>query len=252
MKHRLKHGGFFIILLILIIIAINYSFFDDKIENFLIKYETGFVERVVDGDTVKINSSSYRLLGINTPEKGELYAEEAKLFLESEILNQTVKLFYTDQRKDKYSRDLVYIFLNGKNINAEIVRKGFANIYYPAKKDSYYGKLASAWQECLENEINLCEKSLDSCKGCIKLSEFDYKNQFVIFENVCTFDCDLTGWSIKDEGRKQYIFTQTILTPGQDITITAQDFNEDYVWTSSGDTLFLRDDKGKLVLLESY
>jgi hypothetical protein len=28
--------------------------------------------------------------------------------------------------------------------------------------------------------------------------------------------------------------------------------DEEYVWTSSGDTLFLRDENGKLVIWESY
>ena len=252
MKHRLKHGGFLIIILILVLIAINYSFFDEKIENLLITYETGFVERVVDGDTIKINDSSYRLLGINTPEKGELYSEEAKQFLESQVLNQTVKLFYTEQRKDLYSRDLVYVVFGGKNINEEIVRQGFANVYYPSKKDSYYPKLISAWQECLENNVNFCEKSLSFCSGCIELKEFDHKKDLVVLENTCSFNCDLTDWSIKDEGRKNYVFDNTLLKPLETITITAQDFEETYVWTDSGDTLFLRDGEGRLVLWESY
>ena len=252
MKSKLKHGGFFLIILILVLIAVNYSFFDKKIENLLINYETGFVERVIDGDTIEINDSSYRLLGINTPEKGEKYYLEAKKFLESRVLNQTVKLFYTEQRKDMYSRDLVYVFLGSDNINAEIVEAGFANTYYPSKKDSYYPKLYSAWQKCLDSNINLCEKSLDSCNGCIELSEFNHKEDFVVLENSCSFSCDLTNWSIKDEGRKNFVFSQTILEPLKNITITAQDFEKDYVWTASGDTLFLRDDEGMLVIWSSY
>jgi len=252
MKHKLKHGGFFLIILILVLIAVNYSFFDEKIENLLINYETGFVERVIDGDTIVINGSSYRLLGINTPEKGEKYSIEAKQFLESKVLNQTVKLFYTEQRKDRYSRDLVYVFLGSDNINAEIVEAGFANTYYPSKKDQYYPKLNSAWEKCLDSNLYLCEKSLDSCNSCIKLKEFDFKKDFVILENSCSFSCDLTNWSIKDEGRKNYVFGSTILEPSENVTITAQDFDQTYVWTASGDTLFLRDDENRLVLWKSY
>jgi len=31
-----------------------------------------------------------------------------------------------------------------------------------------------------------------------------------------------------------------------------ENFNEDYVWTSTGDSLFLRDEKGRLVIYENY
>ena len=252
MKHRLKHGGIILIILIILLIAVNYSFIDKAIQNWLINYETGFVERVIDGDTIEINGSSYRLLGINTPEKGEKYFEEAKLFLESQILNSTVKLFYIDQRKDKYNRDLVYVVFGNANINIKLVEEGFANIYYPSKKDSYYSKFYSAWEKCLDKNINLCEKSLDSCSGCIELVELNVHDQFVELNNTCSFNCDLTKWSIKDEGRKKFIFDSVNLDKGQSIKITAKDFNEDYVWTASGDTLFLRDEKNKLVLWKSY
>jgi len=250
MKHKSKHGGFFLIILILVLIAVNYSFFDEKIENLLINYETGFVERVIDGDTIEINDSSYRLLGINTPEKGELYYAEAKQFLEQEVLNSTVKLYYTDQRKDRYSRDLVYVVFGNTNINVKLVENGFANIYYPSKKDSYYSKFESAWENCLEENVNLCEQSLDSCSGCIELVDLNVKDQFVELKNTCSFSCDLNDWSIKDEGRKKFVFDSVTLDSEQSIKITTQDFDEDYVWTASGDTLFLRDDEGRLVVWE--
>ena len=202
---------------------------------------------MIDGDTIEINGSSYRLLGINTPEKGEKYYTEAKQFLEQEILNKTVKLIYTQQRKDKYFRDLIYVFLENENINAKIIENGFANIYYPSEKDQYYPQLYSSWKNCLEKNINLCEKSKDICSDCIKIREIDKKQDFVIFENVCSFNCSLKEWTIKDEGRKKYVFDSFILASKENINITASDFKEDYVWTESGDTLFLRDNDGKLV-----
>ena len=249
---KLKHGKIILGILIVLLVAVNYNFVDEALQNWLVDYETGFVERVIDGDTIKINGSSYRLLGINTPEKGEKYSEEAKMFLESQILNSTVKLYYTAQRKDRYQRDLVYVFSGKRNINAEIVEQGFANTYYPSGKDIYYSELSSAWETCLKNNVNLCESSLDSCFGCINLVDLNVKNQFVLLNNTCSFSCELTDWSIKDEGRKNYIFGQTILNPSESVKITASDFDKDYVWTSSGDTLFLRDNEGRLVLWESY
>ena len=90
----------------------------------------------------------------------------------------------------------------------------------------------------------------------------DYKNQEVIFYNKCDFNCDLTGWEIKDEGRKKFVFQDFILKKNKEAKIIVEEGvnsenvlfwkEQKYVWTSTGDTLFLRDDEGKLILWRSY
>lgn len=242
----------FLIILILSLIIVNYSFFDKSLENFLENSETGVVQRVIDGDTVEINNESVRLLGINCPEKGEIFSLEAKQFLEEKILNQTVKLKFGKDKYDIYNRKLAYIYFENKNINLEIVEKGFANFYFPSGKDAYYAKFLSAWEKCLEREENLCEKSNSKCFNCISLEELNIENQIVVLKNNCAFECDLSNWSIKDQGRKKFVFSETKLGIGESIRITATDFNKDYVWTESGDSLFLRDATKKLVLWDNY
>ena len=80
----------------------------------------------------------------------------------------------------------------------------------------------------------------------------------VVFYNSCGFDCNLTNWRVKDEGRKDFIFPEYVLEQEEKtILVVGNNTNkknifywkgEDYVWTSSGDTLFLRDSSGRLVL----
>ncbi|MCK5149373.1 thermonuclease family protein [Candidatus Pacearchaeota archaeon] len=251
---------FLLIGLVVLLFIINYSFLDKLVEEFLVDYETGFVERAIDGDTIVINGSSVRLLGINTPEKGEIYYEEAKEFLEELILNKEVRIEKIG--KDKYYRDLAYIFINGKNVNLKLVDEGFANFYFPSGKDMYYDKFVGAWKNCIKNNKNLCEKSNDECVDCIKLKEFNYKNQIILLYNACDFNCELTNWTIKDEGRKKFIFPKFVLEKRKEIMVNVGEGinnkenlfwkNEDYVWTKTGDTLFLRDLEGKLVLWRSY
>jgi micrococcal nuclease len=251
-----------LIVMLILLVLINYSFLDKKITGYLILGETGFVERIIDGDTIVINGNSTRLLGVNTPEKGEKYSEDAKEYLEEEILNKTVVLKFTEQRKDLYNRDLAYVFINNKNINLELVRRGFANFYFPSKKDAYYLEFKSAWDECLNSNINLCKKSTHKCAECIVLEEFDYKSEKIILYNKCNFDCNLDSWMIKDEGRKNYIFSKIVLNQNNRITIkTGKGENTEnilywnhksYIWTKTGDTLFLRDNNGELVLWENY
>jgi len=254
MKQKTKNI-LLLIFLIFLLVVINYNFIDDFLKENLLDYEFVKVERVIDGDTIVVNGSSIRLLGINSPEKGEESYEEAKVFLESLVLNQVVRIERFGV--DKYYRELAYVFVDtlkgtsGKNINVELVRNGFANVYVLENK-IYEKELRDAWEKCVWESINLCEKSVNVCAECILLKEFNYETDFVVFENVCDFNCDLNGWWIKDEGRKEFVFENFVLESGGEIKITAEDFNKDYVWTKTGDTLFLRDSKGKLVLWESY
>lgn len=270
MKKKKQNQIVLLIFLIVLLIAINYSYFDEKLEEFLSDYEYVVVERVIDGDTFVIRENvSVRLLGINTPERGELYYNEAKEFLEERVLNKTVKLEYGKEKYDKYKRLLAYVYLDLENINLELARKGFANYYFPSGKDMNYKQFTNAWEECIDNNINLCEKSENKCAECIELKEFDYKKEIIIFHNKCDFDCELSDWRIKDEGRKNFIFPEFVLKSNKEVYVligeedisigeNENDANnlywtgEEYVWTKTGDTLFLRDEDGKLVLWRSY
>ncbi len=245
----MKQEKILLILLIVLIFTLNYNLID----SFLIKtfedYEIGIVERVVDGDTVIINGTSTRLLGINSPEKGEIGYLEAKKFLEKNILNESVKIYFGKDKTDRYGRKLGYIFLNSKNINLESVRRGYSNYYFPSGKDEYYYKFVEAWSECLDENVRLCEKSLD---GCVVLEDWNIKNQIVVLKNICNQNINLAGWSVKDEGRKKYVFNYFILEKFEEIELRTEDWEENYVWTSSGDSIFVRDSKNKLVIFDSY
>ena len=248
-------------LLLFFLIAINYSFLDDKITGFLTEsnLEEIHVDRIIDGDTIESNGTKIRLLGINTPERGEKYYKEAKEFLGELILNETVQLEFGKDRIDRYGRTLAYIFYNGENINQKQIENGFAN-YYFLGRDKYYSPFKESWKQCIDKNSNLCEKSNDKCSQCIVLKNLDYKTQEAVFYNQCDFSCDLTSWDIKDEGRKHFAFPNfDAKANGEFIVKVGNETNKenvlfwnqkDYVWTRGGDTLFLRDSEGKLVLWE--
>ena len=257
-----KNQIILLVFLILLLLTINYPFLDRAVESFLSDSNIAKVDRVIDGDTVEINGSSVRLLGMNTPERGELYYSEAKEFLEELVLNKTVRLESGKEKYDRYDRILAYIFLNGKNINLRLVEEDFANFYFPSGKDSHYDEFIEAWDICIENNKNLCERSSNVCVECIELKNLNVKGQEIIFYNSCDFSCDLTNWNIKDEGRKNFIFPEFILNSNSEVKIIVDEGinnkenlyweKEDYVLTATGDTIFLRDSDGKLVLWKSY
>lgn len=227
-----------LVILCALLILINYGFLDNNLEKILDVSEYATVTRIIDGDTVEIDGNeSVRLLGINTPERGEKYYEEAKEFLDEEIFNKTIKLGFTNDRYDKYGRVLAYIFLENENINVKIVENGYANYYFYSGRDRYSDELEDAWNKCINNNKNLCEASNDKCAKCIEIN-----SNYII--NTCSFLCDISEWEIKGEGREKFIFNET-LSEGE-----MADFELDI--TDSGGSLFLRDEEGKLAEWGNY
>ncbi len=257
-----KHLKLLLILLIVVLVAVDYPVLDKLFNRVLVDYEFGIIDRVIDGDTVVINGTSVRLLGINSPERGEQYYEESKNLLGNLTLNKLVKLQRGGEDTDKYNRLLRHVFINNENVNVKMVENGLANFYFPSGKNLYYSEFKKAWEKCIKEDENLCEKSKGGCAKCIVLKKFDYENEIIELYNMCEFDCELTDWEIKDEGRKKFIFPEFILKPSEEVDIIVGEgkskgknlfwTGENYVWTFSGDTLFLRDDDGKLILYKSY
>lgn len=228
----------FLIFLFLVLFAINYSWLDEKVENFLNYKEEVIVTRIIDGDTIVAGNETIRLLGINTPEKGEKYYSEAKEFLEELTLNQSIKIEKTREDKDKYYRSLRYVFLNNINVNKLLIENGYANPYF-FEKDKYYDEFHNAWNNCLSKEINLCEKSKDKCAECIILKEVNEKNDFIVFFNQCGFECDLTGWNLKGEGRKFVEINEKVISY-EELIINIENISDVF-------SIFLRDEENKLV-----
>ena len=95
---------------------------------------------VVDGDTIQLEGGEkLRLVGIDTPEMGskeELGGREAKTFVEDLCPPGTeIGLDVDDlKREDRYGRTLavVYVKTGGSwmNLNAELLRKGLAQIMH--------------------------------------------------------------------------------------------------------------------------
>jgi micrococcal nuclease len=84
------------------------------------------VIRVVDGDTVELdNGQRVRLLGIDTPEKGEPMANEASDMLRQLIGSGPVKLI-SCQEKDPYDRLLSIVWVGNVNVNMALIREGMA------------------------------------------------------------------------------------------------------------------------------
>jgi endonuclease YncB( thermonuclease family) len=93
---------------------------------------------VIDGDTIDVDhlnkKFTIRLVGIDAPELGtgeynpsQPFAHAAKKHLTSLIGNRIVDI--KTYGSDRYGRTLGEVFVDNKNINIEMLKAGFAEVY---------------------------------------------------------------------------------------------------------------------------
>lgn len=95
------------------------------------------VTRVLDGDTIVLdNGERVRLIGVDAPEihhseiPVQRFGKEAAEFLRQLIEGFECTLEYEpDDIRDQYGRLLAYVFVRGRLVNAEIIRRGYAYAY---------------------------------------------------------------------------------------------------------------------------
>jgi len=96
------------------------------------------VIHVYDGDIVKAESQGYEiticLVGIDAPEtsekkneSGQPFSQRAKIHLQKLVLNKTVEL--EGYGLDRFSRVLAVLYVDGINVNLEMVKEGLAEVY---------------------------------------------------------------------------------------------------------------------------
>ena len=104
--------------------------------------------KVADGDTITIldannNLHKIRLHGIDTPERGQAYGQAAKDMMSGLVAGRDVGIEVKDT--DRYGRTVGVVYLDGNNINLELVRRGYA---------WWYQRYARTEADLEEGEIN--------------------------------------------------------------------------------------------------
>lgn len=132
----------------------------------------------VDGDTIKVllNNKKYtiRMLAVDTPEsvhptkEVEYYGKEASNYTCNLVKNaKKIEIEYDEDsdKTDKYDRLLVWVFVDGKLLQEEMVKNGYAKVAYLYGDYKYTSiledaqELASAknigiWNEETKNKYN--------------------------------------------------------------------------------------------------
>ncbi len=227
---QLKH----IIIAILFLISTTYYY---QITGEVTNLKGSKVARVIDGDTLQLyNTQRIRLLGINTPEKKRLLYQDAKDLLIILVANKSVRL--ESHGTDKYGRTLAYIFLNNKNINAQMLSSGLATLFY-YNRDSHYKQLKQAEEFARLNNLGLWKKSPNS--NCIKIIQFKTNEpESLTLQNNCNVQLYIT---YKDDASHIY---ETTMKPKSQYTKTFS-----HIWNTDGDTIYIYDKQG-LLLFQRY
>ena len=208
------------------------------------EFEEVFVERVIDGDTIRADIGDIRLLGINTPERGKKYYDEAKDFLK-EVENKSVLVLRDIEDIDKYDRKLRYVYYEDRIMNIEILERGLGTSFM-LEDLNLEEKFVRAEQFAMDSEVGLWKKSEDRCADCIELVELDAEEEFFILKNICDFYCRLDGWIVKDNAN--HFFKLDSLDGGE----SERYESKTRIWNNDGDRFFMRDDKGFLVVFYRY
>ena len=115
---------------------------------------TGKVVGVSDGDTLTllVEKTQYkiRLAGIDAPEKGQAFGNKAKQALSDKVFGKQVQV--RTQGQDQYGRTIGVVWLGKRNVNAEMVREGWAWHY---KKYDKSKELADAEVEARKSKRGL-------------------------------------------------------------------------------------------------
>ncbi|HLF54833.1 MAG TPA: thermonuclease family protein [Candidatus Nanoarchaeia archaeon] len=238
------------------------------------------VSYVLDGDTFKLsNGKTVRLIGLNAPESGQSCSSEATAKLNEFVLGKEVTLEQDADNEDQYGRLLRYVYVGNTFVNLEIVELGLAHKYEYGSNTKYSSEFEQA-----ENEA----KQIESClwkseevnyiqDKCIYVTNFHFNSagddnynlndEYVTFGNKCSYSISMDSWTVKDETASHiYAIPSFAFQSGATFTLytgTGTNTNSalywgrisgDYaaIWNNGGDTLFLRDSNGNLVLSKSY
>lgn len=95
-----------------------------------------FAQIIRDGDSFNYNGLEIRLYNIDALESNQAHSQECKAKLTELIKGKVLR--YEVIKYDRYNRAICRVFVNNKDISLEMVRSGYAFVYYRYCTDSNF------------------------------------------------------------------------------------------------------------------
>jgi endonuclease YncB( thermonuclease family) len=227
------------------------------------------VKEVLDGDTVVLSDDRrVRLIGINTPERGMYFFDEAREVLEVMVLDKEVILERDVSEEDIYGRLLRYVFVGELFVNLEMVERGFANVYTCPPDVKYTEKFLDAERAARSNDLGLWQESkIDLVKIDLKYDaagddSLNLNDEYIVIRNTGDDPVNICSWTVKDSATNIYEFGSYILKSDSAVCLfsgSGRDGEGRFywgspkpVWNNDHDTLYLRDREGLLIEIYDY
>ncbi len=264
---RFMVGGLFLVAALVI-----FYYIGSNTTGFLAGKYKSEVSRVIDGDTVELATKErVRLLGINTPERGQHFYKESKDYLKGLVENKTVFLESDVEDKDKYGRLLRHIYMGGLFVNIELIKAGYASAYIIPPDEKYKELFLEAEEGARSKGIGIWKITIKDA-FCIGIFEFHYNargndnenlnGEYVVFRNACNYTVNMDGWHLKDEGKNEYMFKNFSVAEKAKFTLysgSGKDTETELywnrtraVWNNNGDGLMMWNADNELILDYSY
>jgi len=121
--------------------------------------EFAVVASVIDGDTIDLRSGErVRLIGIDTPERGESGHEAARERLAQLVLSRNVRLVRDTNDRDQYRRLLRYVYIDEVFVNELLVSEGLARQFPFGEDRMFQEQIAAAEAFAKEQNIGMWKK----------------------------------------------------------------------------------------------
>ena len=221
------------------------------------------VVEILDGDTFDLgNEERVRIIGINTPEKGRPFSDEATDALSEMIMGKEVTLVNDSKNDDADSsgRLLRHVYVDGVSVNYEMIRMGMA-FWYPYSSGTDMDESYQEAQESAANDhIGLWTESQYNIT--IDYIEYDPEGnevdgEYLIITNHDNYNINMEGWYLQDEAARtayEFNYTLDVDTSIRVYTGSGED-NETAlfwgwyqgIWNNGGDMAILQDENGLMV-----
>ena len=125
------------------------------------------VIRVIDSDTILIRyNGKYEKVGllcVNTPKSEHpdkkqdmTMAEAAFRYIQKKLTGKYIDLEFESWLKGRYGVLLAYVFVDGKNINLDLVRKGLSPYYIKyGRSQKYDAEFQAAQKQARKEQLNI-------------------------------------------------------------------------------------------------
>ncbi|MGE0679913.1 MAG: lamin tail domain-containing protein [Candidatus Binatia bacterium] len=225
------------------------------------------VAAVVDGDTIRLEDGrTVRYLGVNTPEYGQPLYEEAKRFNERLVAGKSIRLETDRRERDRYGRELAYVFVDDVPINSQIVAEGWGHVFLLQSLSR-----ASEWLRLQKNAQDQ-RKGIwrDGLRGPLKITTVhanakgdDRRNpngEYLRLCNVSDKLVALQGFAVQDAAQHRFVFPSGTLDPGATVLLVSGPGKNEArrgqlvfywgsgpIWNNDGDIASLFDPSGDLI-----